>query len=160
MALRIRAVTVGLALLAGISAAAEAQAGPWQFGPRVGYNFDAEEFSIGAHFIKPLTSAIAFYPSFDYYMVDEGTQFGINADLRYQMPAENLQWLYLGAGLGIFRSSGQEGVESNTNTGLNLIGGFQPVGSSRIKPFAEARLKVGDGSTFGVFGGISIPLGR
>jgi hypothetical protein len=159
MTSRIRAVAVGLALLVGVSEAAEAQAGPLQFGPRVGYNFDLEEFSIGAHFIKPLTSAIAFYPSFDYYMVDAGTLFGINADLRYQMPAANLQWLYLGAGLGITRSSG-EGIPSNTNTGLNLIGGFQPTGSSRIKPFAEARLKIGDGSTFGVFGGISIPLGN
>jgi hypothetical protein len=158
MTSRIRAVAVGLALLVGVSAAAEAQSGPMQFGPRVGYNFDAEEFSIGAHLIKPLTSAIAIYPSFDYFLVDAGTLFGINADLRYQMPAENLQWLYLGAGLGITRFS-YEGF-SNTDTGLNLIGGFQPVGTSRIKPFAEARLGIGDGSSFAVFGGISIPLGN
>lgn len=155
---RIRAIAVGLALLVGVSAAAEAQSGPMQFGPRIGYNFEAEEFTIGAHFIKPLTSAIAFYPSFDYFLIDEGTMFGINADLRYQMPAENLQWLYLGAGLGITRFS-FEG-SSNTDAGLNLIGGFQPVGSSRIKPFAEARLLIGDGSAFAVVGGISIPLGN
>lgn len=158
MTSRIRAVAVGLALLVGVSAAVEAQAGPLQFGPRVGYNFDAEEFSIGAHLIKPLTSAIAIYPSFDYFLIDVGTMLGINADLRYQMPAQNLQWLYLGAGVGFTRFS-FEGF-SNTSTRLNMIGGFQPAGGSRIKPFAEARLAVGDGSTFGVFGGISIPLGN
>jgi hypothetical protein len=158
MTSRVRAVAVALVLLGGVSVAAEAQAGPMQFGPRIGYNFDAEEFSIGAHLIKPLTSAIAIYPSFDYYMVDAGTLFGINADLRYQMPADNLQWLYLGAGLGITRFS-YEGF-SNTDTGLNLIGGFQPAGRGRIKPFAEARLGIGDGSSFAVFGGISIPLGN
>ncbi len=158
MTSRVRAVAVALVLMCGVSAAAEAQSRALHFGPRIGYNFDVEEFSIGAHLIKPLTNAIAFYPSFDYYMVDPGTFIGFNADLRYQMPAENLQWLYLGAGLGITRAS--FGGASNTNTGLNLIGGFQPGGNSRIKPFAEARLKVGDGSTFGVFGGISIPLGN
>lgn len=159
MTSRLRAVAVAVVLMGGVSAAAEAQAtDAMHFGPRLGYNFDMEEFSIGVHFMKPLTEAFAIYPSVDYFLVDAGTLLGFNADLRYKVPSENLEWLYLGAGLGITRWSA-EGV-SSTDTGLNLIGGFQPAGGSRIKPFAEARLSIGDGSSFAVFGGIHIPLGR
>lgn len=159
MTSRVRAVAVALVLLGGVSVAAEAQVGPMEFGPRVTYNFDMEEFAIGVHLVKPLTSAISFYPSFDYYMVGDGlTLWGFNADLTYQVPSESLQWLYLGAGLGIFRSSG--GGFSNTDTGLNLIGGFQPAGGARIKPFAEARFQIGGGESFSVVGGLKIPLGN
>lgn len=158
MTSRFRAVAVALVLMGGVSAAAEAQSDALHFGPRLGYNFDAEEFSIGVHFLKPLTDAISIYPSVDYFLVDGGTLLGFNADLRYQVPADNLDWLYVGAGLGITRWS-YEGF-SNTDTGVNLIGGFQPAGGSRIKPFAEARLSIGDGSSFAVFGGLHIPLGR
>ncbi|MFN2316928.1 MAG: hypothetical protein ABR602_09610, partial [Gemmatimonadales bacterium] len=118
MVSRVRAVVIAMGLVVGVSAAAEAQAGPMEFGPRVSYNFDAEEFAIGAHLVKPLTSAISFYPSFDYYLVGDGlTLMGFNADLTYQVPSESLRWLYLGAGLGIFRTSA--GGNSSTDTGLN-----------------------------------------
>lgn len=158
MTSRVRAVAVALVLLVGGSVVAEAQAGPLEFGPRVTYNFDAEEFAIGAHLVKPLTSAISLYPSFDYYLVDGFTLLGINADLTYKVPSENLEWLYVGAGLGIFRTS-SEGF-SNTDTGINLIGGFQPAGGARIKPFAEARFQIGGGESFSVVGGLKIPLGN
>lgn len=159
MTSRVRAVAVALVLLAGVSVTAEAQTGPLEFGPRVSYNFDAEEFAIGAHLVKPLTNAISFYPSFDYYLVGDGlTMLGFNADLTYQVPSESLQWLYLGAGLGIFRTSG--GGASHTDTGLNLIGGFQPASAARIKPFAEARFQIGGSESLSVVGGLKIPLGN
>lgn len=158
MASRVRAFAVALVLLGGASVAAEAQSGPLEFGPRVTYNFDAEEFAIGAHFLKPLTEALSIYPSFDYYLVDGFTLLGINADITYKVPGENLDWLYVGAGLGLFRTS-FEGF-SNTDTGLNLIGGFQPASSARIKPFAEARFQIGGSESFSVVGGLKIPLGN
>lgn len=158
MTSRVRALAVALVLLGGVSVAAEAQSSALHFGPRIGYNFDAEEFTLGVHFLKPLTNAIAFYPSVDYFLVDGVTLLGLNADLRYQVPAQNLEWLYLGAGLNLLYASADG--ESDTDAGLNLIGGFQPAGASRIKPFAEGRLRLGDGSSFAVFGGLQIPLGR
>lgn len=170
---RIRAVAIGLALLVGVSAAAEAQAGPMTFGPRVMYHFDGSDFGIGAEFTKPLTDAIRIAPSFGYWFVGEGvTSWEINADLHYKMPAESLSWLYLGAGLNYSKISvdGCDAIDdilpgfsdlcSSSDVGLNLIGGFEPSSSSRIKPFAEARLYVGSGSGISVAGGIRIPLGN
>jgi hypothetical protein len=160
MTFRMRGALALVALLAGGSMAAEAQSGPTYFGPKLMYNFDSEDFGIGLHLTKPLTDAISLYPSFDYWFTDEGvTSFGVNIDFTYDVPAQSLQWLYLGAGLGIGRTSVDlpGGDVSNTDAGLNLIGGFQPA-SGRIKPFAEARLWIGDGSMFSVVGGLRIPL--
>jgi opacity protein-like surface antigen len=148
--------------------AAEAQQGPMTFGPRVVYNFDAEEFGIGAHLTKPLTDAISLYPSFEYLFVSNSTWLTFNADLIYKVPGENLQWLYVGGGLGITRFSFEGCSEvpglsfdcSTTDVGLNLIGGFQPAGSGRIKPFAEARFTLGGSESFQVAAGLKIPLGN
>jgi len=158
MTARMRAGLALMGLLLGGSAVAEAQARTTYFGPRVLYNFDAESFGIGVGLTAPIQSGFSFYPSFDYYFLDLGTSFQINADVKYQFPNEDLQWLYVAAGVGISRFS-YEGF-SSTDAGLNLVGGFQPAGAARIKPFVEAKLGIGDGSYFQVAGGINIPLGR
>jgi len=126
---------------------------------------DSEDFGIGAFLTKPLTDAISIYPSFGYWFAGEGvTSWELNADLIYKVPGESLEWLYVGAGLNYWKSS-VDGCPANidcsfSDVGLNLIGGFQPVSAGRIKPFAEARLYVGDGSGFSVAGGLRIPLGN
>jgi hypothetical protein len=166
MTFRIRGALALVALLAGGSMAAEAQQGPAMFGPRVLYNFDAEAFGIGLHLTKPVTDAISIYPSFEYVFVDNYTWLTFNADLLYQMPSASLQWLSLGAGLGITRISFDDDVCggiidcSSTDVGLNLIGHIQPAGSGRIKPFAEGRFTVGGSESFQVVGGLKIPLGN
>lgn len=167
MAARIRTLAVALALLGGVSMAAEAQTGPAQMGPRVLYNVDAEEFGIGAHFLKPLTDAFAIYPSFEFLFMEGGTWLNFNADVTYTFDDPDLEWLYVGAGLAITRVSDDDcddvvpGFDcSTTDSGLNLIGGFQPAGRGRIKPFAEARLVLGGSESFQVAGGLKIPLGR
>lgn len=167
MASRVRGFAVALVLLVGASATAEAQMGPAQFGPRVLYNFDAEEFGIGAHFVKPLTEAFSIYPSVEYLFVTGGTWLNFNADVTYTFANPSLEWLYVGAGLAISRFSVDDcddvlpGFDcSTTDTGLNLIGGFQPATGGRIKPFAEARLVLGGSESFQVVGGLKIPLGN
>lgn len=160
MTSRMRGALALVSLLVGGSVIAEAQSGPAHFGPKLMYNFDSKDFGIGLHLTKPLTDAISLYPSLDYWFTNEGvTTFGANIDFTYEVQSANLQWLYLGAGLGIVRTSIDDPDFSDTSVGLNLIGGFQPA-AGRIKPFAEARLWVGDGSSFSVVGGLRIPLGN
>lgn len=165
MTSRNRGALALVALLAGGSMAAEAQQGPMTFGPRVMYHFDGSDFGIGAGLTKPITDAISIAPSFGYWFVGEGvTSWELNADLLYTGLSGSLDWLYLGAGLN-YSSFSVDGCPSGfdcsgSDVGLNLIGGFQPSGGGRIKPYAEARLYVGDGSGLSVVGGLRIPLGN
>ena len=48
---------------------------------------------------------------------------------------------------------------SDTNVGLNLKGGASFGTSSKVRPFTEARLRLGNGSTLILKGGLSIQLG-
>lgn len=168
MTSRVRAVAVALVLMAGVTAASEAQGGPMTFGPRVMYHFDGSDFGIGAFLTKPLTEAIEVHPSFGYWFVGEGvTSWELNADLIYRVPGESINWLYLGAGLNYSKFSsdacdgtGFEDLCSGSDVGLNLIGGFEPQTASRMKPFVEARLYVGDGSGLSAAAGLRIPLGN
>lgn len=164
MTSRMRGTLALVALLAGGPMVVEAQQGPMMFGPKVMYHFDSEDFGIGAFLTKPLTDAISIYPSFGYWFAGDGaTSWELNADLIYKVPGENLDWLYVGAGLNYWNVS-LDGCPasldcSTSDVGLNLIGGFQPPTAGRIKPFAEARLTMGDDSGFSVAGGLKIPLG-
>ncbi len=52
------------------------------------------------------------------------------------------------------------GSVSDTNVGLNLNGGASFGTSSKVRPFTEARLRIGSGSTLILKGGLSIQLGN
>ena len=156
-----RAVAVAALAVGGLLAAAtsaEAQTRRTHLGPRVSYNFDAEEFGIGAQLGIPIANRIEFYPSFDYYFVDPGNLWAMNADLKYRFSAtSSTNWLYAGAGLGILGFSA--GNADDTDFGANLFAGFEPL-SGRIHPFAEGRLRIGDGSSFQISAGLNFTLGR
>lgn len=162
---RTRGALALVAVLAGGAMTAEAQQGPMTFGPRAMFHFDGSDFGIGAFLTRPLTDAIEIHPSFGYWFVGEGvTMWDVNVDLMYKVPGENLNWLYVGAGLN-YSNVSVDGCPagfdcSGSDVGINLIGGFQPQTAGRMKPFAEGRLYIGDGSGFSVAGGIRIPLGN
>ena len=52
------------------------------------------------------------------------------------------------------------GSVSDTNIGLNFKGGASFGTSAKLRPFTEARLRMGSGSTFILKGGLSIQLGN
>lgn len=127
-------------------------------GPRVSFNFDFDEVAIGAQFSTPIARRLEFYPSFDYYFVDPGSLWTLNADLKYRVSANrSADWLYLGGGLGFSRID--VGPAEDTDVGLNLLAGVEPL-RGRVHPFAEGRLTLGDGSTFQISGGLNFTLGR
>ncbi len=146
-----------LALCLATAGVAEAQSGQTHFGPRLSYQFDLEKFGLGAQFSAPLAQSLEFYPSFDYYFVDVGSFWNVNADLKYRMPAESAGWLYLGAGLNIARASFNG--NGSTDAGVNAFVGAESR-AGRVHPFAEFRFTSNNGSTGQISVGLNFTMGR
>jgi hypothetical protein len=130
--------------------AAAATSGP-RLGPHLGYNFDAEAVTLGAQLAIPIAPAFDAYPTFDYYFVDAGSLWSLNFDLRYRPPTR-FGLLYAGGGLNYSRVSG--GGFSDSRTNLNILGGFERR-RLRASPYIEARITLGDESSFQLVGGVS-----
>lgn len=159
MSIRPRILQAGVlfaALVAGASGTAAAQTSRVHLGPRVAYNFDLEDFAIGAQLGVPIATRLEFYPSFDYYFVDPGSAWGLNADLKYRFAGESLDWLYVGGGLNF---TGVDNGNDDTNVGLNLIGGVETL-RGWVHPFGEFRATISDGSFIQLAVGLNFTLGK
>ena len=143
-----RRILTAVVLLTSAAAVSRAAAQRSNFGLHAGYNFDLDEGLIGAQIHMPLTPSIEFYPSFDYYLVDSGTQLGFNVDLKFRTPGTPL---YFGGGLNILHTTG------NSDTGFDLFGGFE-TRYGRTHPYSEGRGLFHDTSSFQLLFGINITL--
>jgi hypothetical protein len=128
--------------------AAAARVGP-EVGIHAGYNFDIDQILVGVQASFPLARGVEFYPSFDYYTPQNSVEWGLNLDLKVRPPARYQFW-YGGAGLNLLHAA-------TTTSHLNLFAGFagRP---GPFRPYAEARLTLGNGSALQVAGGLSFPL--
>ena len=144
---------IAAVLLAGAGSAAQAQ-GRSHIGAHVGYNFDVEKALLGAQLLLPIGRRVEFYPSFDYYFVDVGSLFGINADVKFRFPT-GASTFYAGGGLNFLRASA--GGSSNTDTGWDLLFGLDSRwGVSH--PYVEGRVITHNNSAFQVAGGLNITI--
>jgi hypothetical protein len=124
-----------------------------RMGPHIGYNFDADALTLGAQMTLPLLRQLDVYPSFDYYFVDPGTLWALNADLKFR-PATRRGALYVGGGLNYLRASAGGGTD---DTDVNLLAGVEA--RRRVHaPYLEARLMLGNGSAFQIVGGFNFLL--
>lgn len=123
---RILTVVILLACAAGVSRATAQRA---HFGFHGGYNTDMERGALGVQMQMPLSPAIAFYPSFDYYLVDGGTRLGWNADAKVLAAGTPL---YFGGGLNLLTGGG------DSDAGFNLIGGVE-TRYGETHPYVELR---------------------
>jgi hypothetical protein len=151
----VRAALMALGLVVGVAASSEAQTNNLHIGPRLSFDFDAEEIGIGAQVGIPIGRRVELYPSFDYFFVDPGTLWSINADVKARIFGERLEWLYTGAGLGIERI--ELGPFDDTDPGVNLFVGAETL-RGRIHPFAEARLRFADRNSFVLAAGLNFTL--
>ncbi|MGQ0767469.1 MAG: hypothetical protein ACT4OZ_17600, partial [Gemmatimonadota bacterium] len=145
---------VALAAVAGAPATASGQTGNFHVGPRVTWNFDFEEVAIGGHAGIPLGRRLDFYPSIDIFLPEDGSLLGLNADFKFR-PAIDVRSLYLGSGINFTRFSNDG--RSNSETGLNLIAGFEAQ-TGVIHPFIEFRAIIGDETSTQLTGGLNITL--
>lgn len=81
-------------------AVANVQSRP-HFGVHAGYNADGDAGLLGLQVSVPLVEQLEFYPSFNVYFPNRGTQLGFNADLKYRALTSSSLWLYGGGGLGV-----------------------------------------------------------
>jgi hypothetical protein len=98
------------------------------FGFHGGFNTEMEKGAVGIQMQLPLSSAIEFYPSVDYYL-DSGTQWGWNADVKFQAAGAPL---YFGGGLNVLTGGG------DSDAGFNLIGGIE-TRYGETHPYVEVR---------------------
>jgi len=146
--------TLGLLLVFGCASVgtAQAQTHSLHLGPRLSYQFDYEEFGIGAQFSVPIASHLEFYPSFDVFFTNPSSLWSLNADVKWRVAPASASWLYIGSGLNLLEYGG-----NGSDVGLNLFGGVESL-KGRVHPFAELRLIVNDNSTGQVSAGLNFTL--
>ncbi|MGH7539302.1 MAG: hypothetical protein ACREMF_11760 [Gemmatimonadales bacterium] len=127
---------------------------PARVGPHLGYHFDVDGLVLGVQATLPITQRVELYPSFDYYFVDPGSLWALNADVKFRPPTQ-AGALYVGGGLNYLHAS-VAGV-SNSDVNLNLLGGWE-VRRGPLVPYVEGKLILGNGSAFQLVGGISYKL--
>ena len=156
MALRVSRLVPALVLVSALAGTAQAQTNRLHLGPRVSYEFDLKKVGLGAQFSVPIASHLEFYPSFDLFL-NANSAWNLNADLKYRIASEAVNWLYLGAGLNVARRGSS--TAHATRAGLNLLAGAESL-QGRIHPFAEFRFTANHGSTGQIAAGLNITLGR
>lgn len=142
---------VALVLSLAAAGTAAAQTNEMHLGPRLSYQFDAEELGVGAQFSLPIASHLEFYPSFDVFFTDPSL-WSFNVDIKWRALAQSASWFYVGTGLNILDASG-----NGSNAGLNLFGGVESL-KGRVHPFGELRFIVNDNSTAQVSAGLNFTL--
>lgn len=109
---------------------------------------------------QPPLSRAFFIGQFDFFLdpcdPSDCTYFEINPGIAVPLNATTLK-PYLGAGLNIARMSvdlgGTLGTQSDTDFGLNLLGGLK-LNLSGLDAFTEARIALGGGEQFSIAFGI------
>jgi hypothetical protein len=131
------------------------------FGPRVGASIDPDQFVVGGQLsLQEFAPDWSFDPNLELGFGDEVTVFAFNLDAYYHLRLSGSDWRpYVGGGLGVNVISWDAafGVRdhSDTEVGVNLVGGFAvPVGSGN-RWFTEMRFGVGDIPTMKIIGGFN-----
>ena len=133
-------------------------------GPRVGYEIDdLNDLFVGADVrLDVATLPVIINPAFDYYLTDGFDLFQLSANALYTFGINNAVFTpYAGAGVGITRVSvdSEFGDASNTDVGLNIIGGAE-FGFGGLRPFVQAQLTLdGESDLTTIAGGLLFSLG-
>lgn len=147
---------VGLAWPAA-DAAGQARAA---VGPRVGFDVaNVEELLLGADARLTLGSrAVAVQAALDVYLPANGSFATLSANVLYRFPAAAPSVRpYAGSGIGVSFFDDATG-RNQSDTGLNLVGGFRFPSSAPLTPFVQAQLTLGSVDLIAVSGGLLFPL--
>jgi opacity protein-like surface antigen len=143
-------------------AAGAAPAEKKAFGVHVSWADDAD-FGVGAHLNYPANRLFGGQPIFAQVAVDwffpgsDITYLELNWNLNYRFSVQSSIRPYAGAGLNIAYADGNCGADvdcSDTEFGLNLVGGvdFKPMG--KLTPFVQGRFELSGGEQFVLSGGV------
>jgi opacity protein-like surface antigen len=161
--------TILAASLLGLVAASAAQAQQpaaerMRFGAQVSFASDDVDFGVGAHLDYPMNRLFNNAPIFAQVGLDvffpgnDVTYLELNWNALYKFRIQNSPLApYAGAGLNFAYAKtggGCSGDCSNSDLGLNLVGGMQFPNAGRLLPFVQVRLELGGGELFVLTGGI------
>lgn len=122
---------------------------------------DDADFGIGIRYENDVHKVISGAPqklhfiiAFDYFFPEiVETYYEGNINLTYQFGDQRRAiGPYLGGGLNIARV--ENAGASNTDLGLNILGGLRFRSASRMVPFVEARFEAGGGEQFVITAGL------
>lgn len=165
---------LGLAMIVPAAAHAQAQTAGTRFGIEADYGSQHIGFGVGA-FVKFHLADISAHPitgraSFDYFFPGNSfcgfancgyKYFEISGDGLFDIATENAKVKpYVGAGLTWSHESfGADfcdfgGCPSGSSFGLDVVGGINFMGNSKLMPFVEAKFDLRGNGAFIIKGGI------
>jgi hypothetical protein len=142
----IRRVAACAALLL-LASAGVASAQLVSVGPRFGLSVDPDQFVLGGqmYFDPDLATNLYFTPSAEVGFGDDVTLFQVNGDLVYVVRLATSLHPYFGAGVAVALIDFEGDLGSDTEVGLNLVGGLRFAREERASHFfVEGRFGVGD----------------
>lgn len=159
-----KSLSVGITALAAVCVLASGVAAQNEFeisdyGARVGFSVDPDQFTIGAYAkLGELAPNLAMRPSVDFGFGDDAFTILGNADLQYAFVTGASFAPFVGGGIAIGYYSfdlpeGVEGDDSDTEIGLSVYGGLEFDLGGYKSAFVEARVGV-DVPDFKLTGGI------
>jgi hypothetical protein len=140
---------VGMALSSAVALAGpDSDIGFRGWGPRVGLSVNPDQVYFGAHIdYGNFAKHIRFQPNVELGFGDNVKLFTLNAEAAYRFSAQWDVWSpYLGGGLGANIKSVDNSNNNNSDTdiGLNLLGGIEKGLSNGDRFFIEGKLSLND----------------
>ncbi|MFH2051975.1 MAG: hypothetical protein ABIK96_05860 [bacterium] len=118
------------------------------WGPRVGLSFDPDAVHFGAHLdYGNFAEHVRFQPNFEFGINGDDKLLALNAEAAYRFQSRWDVWTpYLGGGIGVNIKSHDRGNgdDSETDLGLNVLGGIEKGLASGDRFFLELKLSLND----------------
>lgn len=145
-------VVIMLMALTFAPVAARAQSDPGSdvgfrgWGPRLGVSINPDQFHFGAHLdFGNFAQHVRFQPNIEVGLGDDLTLVTVNAEAAYRFSSRWDAWTpYAGGGLGVNIRSYDNGNDSETEIGVNLLGGIEKGISNGDRFFLEAKFSLND----------------
>jgi hypothetical protein len=118
------------------------------WGPRVGVSINPDQFHFGAHLdFGNFARHVRFQPNLELGFGDDMKLFAVNAEAAYRFSSTWDVWTpYLGGGIGANIKSVDSEGENHTQTdlGVNLLGGIERGLANGDRFFIEAKVSLND----------------
>jgi hypothetical protein len=134
------------AAIAGYGSDPENDIGFRGWGPRLGASVDPDQVHFGVHLdFGNFAKHVRFQPNLELGLGENVTLITINGEAAYRFLSRWDVWTpYLGGGLGVNVARFDNGNSSDTNIGVNLLGGIEKGLSDGDRFFLEAKLSLND----------------
>lgn len=143
------AVVMAAALIPALATASpDTDVGFRGWGPRVGLSLDPDQVHFGAHLdYGQFANHIRFQPNVEYGFGENWNLLTLNAEAAYRFSQNWDVWSpYLGGGLGVNIKSFDNDNHNNSETdiGLNFLGGIEKGLANGDRFFIEGKLSLND----------------